>query len=52
VDEVTTKAFSFWRSYFEPGTVAAIPHVTAALPALCQIDGTYEGKPLTEWILH
>lgn len=49
-DRLTTGAITLWLQHFRAGTVAAIPHLTRALPALGYHNGRFAGEPLFQWL--
>ncbi|MGE0679718.1 MAG: NACHT domain-containing NTPase [Candidatus Binatia bacterium] len=50
IDQVTTAAFSHWWKHAVNGVVAAVPHLTQALPALGRGNGLMENSPLLDWL--
>jgi HEAT repeat protein len=50
VDDITTAVISLWWEHrLNVDTVAAIPHLTRALPALGQINARLKATPFVEW---
>ena len=50
IDRITNLAVPAWFAHAKAGTSAVVPHLTRALPALGQANGTLHGTSLLDWL--
>ncbi|MEN8131925.1 MAG: HEAT repeat domain-containing protein, partial [Pseudomonadota bacterium] len=51
IDHITDVAFFCWWEHEMNDTEAAVPHLARACPALAQVNGRIEDKPLQNWLV-